>query len=237
VVTGVLLAGCSADVAHPSASDPASSHRTAVTSTTTSTTSTTTTTTTTIPVFTSSVSTVTAAQLGATWHAGCPVDPSQLRQLQLAYWGFDNAPHLGTMIVNASVVTGVTQVFSTLFAAHFPLNKMVVQSTYGEDDDAAAADDDTSGFNCRAAVATGPTHWSMHAYGEAIDVNDLQNPYVSGSTIIPPAGSAYLDRTNVRPGMAVSGGTLVDAFAAIGWQWGGLWSGTPDYQHFSINGT
>jgi hypothetical protein len=195
------------------------------------------TTTSSVPAFTSSTTTVSASELGATWHVGCPVDPNQLRQVTMTYWGFDSQAHMGTMIVNASVVSSVVQVFATLYADRFPIAKMVPQAAYGENDDAAAADDDTSGFNCRDAVASGPPHWSMHAYGEAIDVNDLQNPYQSGSTVIPPAGAAYLDRANVRPGMAVPGGVLVTAFAAIGWQWGGRWVGTPDYQHFSINGT
>jgi hypothetical protein len=36
--------------------------------------------------------------------------------------------------------------------------------------------------------------------------------------------------------MAVPGGLLVRAFAAVGWQWGGRWTGSPDYQPFSANG-
>jgi hypothetical protein len=36
--------------------------------------------------------------------------------------------------------------------------------------------------------------------------------------------------------MAVAGGTLVDAFAAVGWSWGGRWSASPDSQHFSATG-
>ena len=191
---------------------------------------------TTNPAFNSSVSSVTAGQLGGTWHVGCPVDPSQLRQLQLTYWGFDNNSHLGTIIVNASVVDQIIEVFSTLYAARFPIKEMVPEAAYSGDDNAAAAADDTSGFNCRYAVAPGPPQWSMHAFGEAIDVNDVQNPYVAGSTIIPQAGAAYLDRSDVRPGMAVPGSTVVDAFTAIGWGWGGVWVGTTDYEHFSING-
>jgi hypothetical protein len=188
------------------------------------------------PSFTSSVSTVSAAQLGATWHPGCPVDPTQLRALQLGYWGFDGQAHTGTMVVNASVADAVVQVFAALYEHHFSISEMVPESAYGGDDNAAAAADDTSGFNCRVAVASGPPQWSMHAYGEAIDVNDVQNPYVDGATVIPPAGAAYLDRRDLRPGMAVPGGTLVDAFAAVGWYWGGNWAGTRDYQHFSVNG-
>jgi hypothetical protein len=72
--------------------------------------------------------------------------------------------------------------------------------------------------------------------GEAIDVNDVENPYVDGATVIPPAGVAYTDRGEVRPGMAVPGGELIAAFAAVGWQWGGRWAATPDYQHFSKTG-
>jgi hypothetical protein len=193
-------------------------------------------TTTTVPAFSSTVASVTAAQLGGTWHVGCPVDPSQLRMLQLSYWGIDNQSHLGTIVVNASVVDQIIEVFSTLYAARFPIEEMVPLAAYGGNDNAAAAADDTSGFNCRYAVAQGPPQWSMHAYGEAVDVNDVQNPYVAGTTIIPQAGAAYLDRSDVRPGMAVAGGTLVDAFTAIGWGWGGNWVGTTDYQHFSING-
>ena len=196
----------------------------------------TTTTTTTVPSFFSSVSLVTTTQLGNTWHAGCPVEPSQLRSLQLSYWGFDNQPHLGTMVVNLSMVDSVIKVFSTLYAARFPIEEMVPETAYGGNDNVAAAADDTSGFNCRSAVAPGPPQWSMHAYGEAIDVNDVQNPYIDDPTIIPPAGAVYEDRSDVRPGMAVPGGTLVEAFASIGWQWGGLWTGAPDYQHFSSNG-
>jgi hypothetical protein len=113
---------------------------------------------------------------------------------------------------------------------------MVPEDAYRGDDNAAAAADDTSGFNCRDAVAPGPPQWSVHAFGEAIDVNDVENPYVDGSTIIPPAGSAYLNRAAVRPGMAVRGGILVTAFASVGWQWGGRWSPGTDYQHFSATG-
>jgi len=188
------------------------------------------------PPFTSSVTTVTAAELGASWHPGCPVDPTQLRDLELSYWGFDGQAHTGTMVVNASVVNAIIQVFTMLYNARFPISEMIPQSAYGGDDNDAAAADDTSGFNCRYAVAPGPPQWSMHAYGEAVDVNDVQNPYVDGSTIIPPAGAAYLNRGDARPGMAVPGGTLVDAFTAIGWGWGGNWTGATDYQHFSING-
>ena len=189
-----------------------------------------------LPPFTSSVSSVSAAQLGRTWHAGCPVGPSQLRLLHLRYVGFDGRSRVGTMVVNASVVTGVARVFATLYAKRFPIHLMVPESNFQGKDPASMAADNTSGFNCRYAVTTGPKQWSVHAYGEAIDVNPVQNPYVFNHVAQPVAGKAYVNRSVVRPGMAEPGGVLNDAFASVGWFWGGRWSASPDYQHFSSTG-
>jgi hypothetical protein len=112
-----------------------------------------------------------------------------------------------------------------------------VDAYHGSDPKSMAADN-TSGFNCRRAVAPGPPQWSMHAYGLAIDINTVQNPYVeAGAGVQPPAGAAYLNRSDIRRGMAYPGGVLVKAFTAIGWGWGGNWQGSPDYQHFSSNGS
>ena len=190
----------------------------------------------TLPAFTSSVATVSANQLGKTWRPGCPVAPSQLRLLHLRYVGFDGRSRVGTMVVNASVVTSVVHVFATLYAKHFPIHSMVPESNFQGKDPASMAADNTSGFNCRYAVTTGPKQWSVHAYGEAIDVNPVQNPYVFNGVAQPVDGRAYVNRSDVRPGMAEVGGVLNDAFASVGWFWGGRWSASPDYQHFSSTG-
>jgi len=188
------------------------------------------------PPFAARVERVTAADLGASWHRGCPVAPPQLRLIRLRYFGFDGRPHLGGLVVNASVVRDVSRAFATLYTERFPLRRMRPVSAYGGSDDRSMAADNTSGFNCRYAVAPGPKKWSVHAYGEAVDVNPVENPYVVGGAVLPKAGRTYLDRTNVRLGMAVTGGTLVQAFALVGWSWGGRWAGSPDYQHFSSTG-
>jgi hypothetical protein len=190
----------------------------------------------TLPPFVARVEQVRAADLPFSWHSGCPVGPAQLRRIRLTYVGFDGGRHLGSLVVNARVVPQVEIIFRTLYRARFPIRRMQPIDAYRANDDRSAAADNTSAFNCRAAVAPGPKSWSMHAYGEAIDVNDVENPYVLGARVIPPAGKAYIDRTRVRPGMAVEGGVLVRAFARAGWGWGGHFAGTPDYQHFSTNG-
>jgi D-alanyl-D-alanine carboxypeptidase len=188
------------------------------------------------PPFTHTVAPVTRAQLPQSWHPGCPVGPSSLRRLRLSYWGFDGERHVGTLVVNRSAVGDLTVVFRRLYRAHFPIRRMRAIDAYGGNDERSLAADNTAAFNCRYAVGPGPNRWSTHAYGQAIDVNPVENPYLEGGRVHPRAGKSYLDRTNVRPGMAVRGGLLVSAFASVGWQWGGRWTGTPDYQHFSSTG-
>jgi hypothetical protein len=182
------------------------------------------------------VSRVTAADLPYSYHRGCPVVPAQLRRVRLPYWGFDGRTHTGELVVNAVVVGDVEQVFARLYRARFPIRKMRPIDAYRGSDEASMAADNTSAFNCRYAVSSGPKHWSMHAYGEAIDVNTVENPYLLGGVVHPRSGRAYADRSRVRPGMAVPGGVLVEAFRSVGWGWGGDWAGSPDYQHFSTNG-
>jgi hypothetical protein len=181
------------------------------------------------------VATITALDVPFAYHAGCPVSPAQLRMLHVSYWGFDGRPHLGAIVVSARVAQSVLSVFGRVYAARFPIRQMVPVDVFGGSDRASMDGDNTSGFNCRNAVAPGPPHWSVHAYGEAIDVNPVENPYLEGGTVQPAAGSAFLDRSDHRAGMAYPGGDLVTAFASVGWPWGGRWS-APDYQHFSANG-
>jgi D-alanyl-D-alanine carboxypeptidase len=189
-----------------------------------------------VPPFTHGVAPVTRAQLPHSWHPGCPVRPSSLRRLSLSYWGFDGKGHVGTLVVNRSTVGPLTVVFRRLYRARFPIRRMRPIDVYGGSDERSLAADNTAAFNCRYAVGPGPKRWSVHAYGLAIDVDPVENPYLESGRVHPRAGRVYLDRSNVRPGMAVRRGLLVSAFAAVGWQWGGRWTATPDYQHFSATG-
>jgi hypothetical protein len=188
------------------------------------------------PAFVGRVSPVSRAELRWSWHSGCPVAPRALRKVEVSYWGFDRKGHVGALVVNAHVTTDVLAVFGLVFGERFPIRRMQPIDAYRGSDDASMAADNTSAFNCRYAVTPGPHHWSVHAYGEAIDVNPVENPYLVGRAVLPPAGAAYLDRTHVRAGMAVAGGQLVAAFGYAGWLWGGRWTASPDYQHFSLTG-
>ena len=179
---------------------------------------------------------VTAEQLGKSWHSGCPVGPSQLRKLTMTYWGFDHQAHTGRLVVRSSVVSDIVTAFRAMYKGKFPIRRMRPVSVYGGDDNVSMRHDNTSAFNCRYAVSDGPKSWSMHAYGEAVDINTVENPYKLNGRVRPKKGEPYMNRSNVRPGMIVSGKVPLTTFTNLGWGWGGNWSGSPDYQHFSTTG-
>jgi hypothetical protein len=168
------------------------------------------------------------------WRPGCPVGPSSLRHVSLPYVGFDGRAHRGALVVHNGAARDVVTAFRALYRARFPIRRMRPIQAYGGDDFASIEADNTSAFNCRSA--TGSSRWSEHAYGRAIDINPIENPYVSGGTTSHRSSVPYLDRSPARPGMAVEEGALVRAFDAVGWGWGGRWSGIKDYQHFSVSG-
>ncbi|MHB8468314.1 MAG: M15 family metallopeptidase [Gaiellaceae bacterium] len=188
------------------------------------------------PPFSARVDPVTRSELPYSYHRGCPVGPLSLRRIRLAYWGFDSRRHVGSLVVNRTAVANVTHAFGTLYADRFPIRRMVPIDAYQASDPRSAAADDTSAFDCRRAAGPGRKTWSAHAYGLAVDVNPVENPSVVGKQVLPAGGRRYLDRKNVRLGMAAAGGALVQAFALVGWSWGGNVAGAPDYQHFSANG-
>jgi hypothetical protein len=170
------------------------------------------------------------------WRPGCPVPLSDLRRVTLTYVGFDGHAHRGALVVDRAVATPVAWAFGQLYAARFPIRRIVPIEAYGGSDFRSIEADNTSAFNCRSA--TGSAHWSEHAYGRAIDVNPVENPYVEGGRTSHAASRPYLDRARVRArqGVISEGDAVTGAFGRIGWGWGGRWSGTRDYQHFSASG-
>ena len=171
----------------------------------------------------------------SSWHRGCPVSLDRLRLVTVTHWGFDREVHTGKLVVNEDAAADVVAAMRTLFEARFPIRRMRLVDAYGASDFRSIEADNTSAFNCR--YVDGTTRWSEHAYGRAIDVNPIENPYVSSDgSVSHDASRPYVDRSPYRPGMAVPGGVLVEAFAAVGWGWGGNFSGAQDYQHFSASG-
>jgi poly-gamma-glutamate synthesis protein (capsule biosynthesis protein) len=190
------------------------------------------------PAFASSVSSLPEdlreAMSGTTWSHECPVHLTELRLLTLNHWDFSGEVQTGKLVLAESAVETVDQVFRVAFESKFPFARVEPASTYGGSDEASMAANNTSAFNCRSV--TGGSSWSQHSYGNAVDINPIQNPYVKGSTTLPPEGEAYRLRDPNVPGLLVDDSLVVQAFKSAGWGWGGDWSSLKDYQHFSENG-
>ncbi|MGH3426463.1 MAG: M15 family metallopeptidase [Mycobacteriales bacterium] len=184
-----------------------------------------------LPHYVATIHTVSEKRLGKSWRKGCPVGPRELRLLRLNYVGFDGRVHRGELIVADAVAREVADIFGDLYFQRFPIARMETVDKYGADDDKSMAANNTSAFNCRPI--TGGTAWSNHSYGRAIDINTVQNPYISGSGVVsPPAGKPFADRSRTDPGMIHHGDNVYQTFIKRSWAWGGDWDTPKDYQHF-----
>ncbi len=157
---------------------------------------------------------------GRFWRAGCPVPLSDLRLLTVSIYGFDGRVRDGQLIVNRDVAGPLRSVF---------------RQPWPEDGDVSGS------FHCREAVPSpcaggrGTGSWSQHAYGRAVDLNPIENPYFGCGRVHDPRSRPFVKRTPLRRGMVTP--AVVRAFRSIGWGWGGDWSrGTKDWMHFSATG-
>lgn len=172
--------------------------------------------------------------VGVSWREGCPVGLESLRYVQLDHHTPDGGTATGELVVHADVVDDVLAAFGRLFALGFPIARMELVDAYGADDQASMRANNTSAFNCRFVAGT--ERWSNHAFGTAVDLNPLWNPYVRGGAVDPPEGAPWADRTVDQPGMLHPGSPEVAAFTDLGWDWGGAWASGADYQHVSATG-
>lgn len=169
---------------------------------------------------------------GRSWHPD-PRCPSfeDLRLLSLPHWDFAGDVQTGELVVAAELSSEILRIFAGLFHLGFPIERMELIDAYGGDDNASMAANNCSSFNFRNVAGTDVL--SKHAFGMAIDINPRCNPMIVGDAVHPPEGAAYLDRSDLRPGMITRPGPVVDLFAAHGWEWGGDWSPMKDYHHFT----
>jgi hypothetical protein len=170
----------------------------------------------------------------SSWTGDCPVAAKDLRYVTVGFRGFDGRAHTGELLVNARVADDLVTVFGRLFAAGFPIERMRISSAAELNAPPTGDGNTTEVFACRPV--RGQKSWSQHAYGMAIDVNPFHNPYDKGKIVLPELATAYCDRGRTLPGMVQPGGAVVQAFAAIGWKWGGDYRTFKDYMHFSASG-
>ena len=167
---------------------------------------------------------------GSSFHPEAPFDYCHLSYLTITYADFYGISRYGHLIVAASIADEVLDIFREIYEYRFPIARMRLIDYYSADDYYSMADNNSVAFNFR--VIAGTNTLSRHAWGMAIDINPIQNPFIRGDVILPIAGSRYIDRTNIRPGMIIPGDVVYRAFTSHGWIWGGNWRIPIDYHHF-----
>ncbi|MFZ2322986.1 MAG: M15 family metallopeptidase [Ignavibacteriaceae bacterium] len=161
--------------------------------------------------------------------SGISIPQSILKKLSLVdveYFSFDGKLHKGQIVVNKSVVKDIKEIFEFIKKSKFPIEKVIPVAKYNWSDEASMNDNNTSAFNYRKVA--GQKVLSPHAYGLAIDINPLQNPLIKRN-YISPSRAFYNEKV---PGTILKNSKLVKEFQNRGWQWGGRWKSSKDYQHF-----
>lgn len=165
------------------------------------------------------------------WRSGgaCPGTRSSFRRVAVPYWGFDGKTHRGYLNVNADVARSTAAMFESMYAKHFPMHRVEGIESFGGWEWLASLANDTTSLNCRKpSEMNSPNAYSPHAWGRAIDINPVQNPYINPHTGTwdpnpPPASTAA--------GTIRYGGTVWTIFRNKGWYWSGTDS-WKDYMHF-----
>lgn len=155
--------------------------------------------------------------------------PQELREtltlVTVPYFSFTGTIEEGELVIHKELEEDVRAIGAALVELKFPIKKMVPVVAYAWDDDASMADNNTSAFNYRPIAGT--MRISQHAYGRAIDINPVQNPYVGDDGTVTPPGAVY---DSTKPGTVTP--SIASLFKAYGWGWGGDWGDRKDWQHF-----
>ena len=146
--------------------------------------------------------------------------------IDVCYFSFDQRLHKGQIVMDQRLEGDVKKIFSYFLNQRFPIKSVIPISRFNWDDTASMLSNNTSGFNYRKIK--GKNEWSNHAYGQAMDINTVQNPYVNGRHV-SPKGAKY---NKSKAGTFVKGSGLVRQIKSLGWGWGGEWKNMKDYQHF-----
>jgi LAS superfamily LD-carboxypeptidase LdcB len=173
---------------------------------------------------------------GKSYKENCTVPREELRYLHILHVGFDNNTHEGELIVNKRIAEDVIDIFKELYKAGYQIEKVRLIDEYNAQDELSMRDNNSSAFNFRYISYS--TTLSKHAMGLAVDINTLYNPYikqVDGRLNIEPANAVqYVDRNRQFPHKIDHDDLCYKLFTKYGFEWGGDWEDSKDYQHFEI---
>ena len=159
----------------------------------------------------------------------------QLDTLTVSHIDFQGRTQQGVIVCNKTISSDLRAIFSALYQARYPIERIRPISDYQDDDERSMRANNTSCY-CYRAIA-GSTKLSKHARGLAIDINPLYNPCVKrckdGTLLVQPStGRPYVDRRRTFKYKITPDDLCYRLFIQHGFRWGGSWRSLKDYQHF-----
>ena len=167
---------------------------------------------------------------GISFGKDCTTKRNDLRYLRVLHTGFDGETHIGEIVCNKGIAKDLLYIFRQLYQEEYPIEKILLVDEYSGDDELSMEDNNSSCFNFRPVAGTG--HLSQHAYGRAIDINPLYNPYITSDGFVPVNAGDYVDRSAENPYKIDRNDLCYRLFDERGFTWGGSWNSVKDYQHF-----
>lgn len=167
---------------------------------------------------------------GNSFGEGCSTKREELRYLRVLHLGFDNETHIGEIVCHRDIAEDLLDIFRELYREAYPIEKILLVDEYGGDDELSMEDNNTSSFNFRPVAGT--KRLSQHAYGRAIDINPLYNPYITSEGYTPVNAGDYVDQSAENPHKIDEDDLCFRLFEEKGFFWGGHWKSVKDYQHF-----
>ena len=174
--------------------------------------------------------------IGYSYKDYAPVSMDDLRYLHLLHKDLEGNTREGEMICHMYIADDLLEIFQELYDADYPIEKIRLVEEYEADDETSMEDNNTSCFNVRMISGSGSYSW--HAYGLAVDINTLYNPYIlqtdSGPVLEPVTAWDYTDRCQSFPYKIEEDDLCCRLFKEHGFTWGGDWYNPKDYQHFEM---
>ncbi len=174
---------------------------------------------------------------GKSYKDNCTLGLDELRYIHVLHWNLNGIECEGELVCNAKIADKLILIFMELYQAGYQIEKIRLVDEYDADDERSMADNNSSCFNFRFISHTNIV--SKHGAGLAVDINPLYNPYVktvNGRMNIEPASAAcYVDRSKDFPCKIDHNDLAYKVFTKYGFEWGGDWTASKDWQHFEID--
>ena len=191
---------------------------------------------------------------GKSYQTNDDISLDDLTYIKMLHYNYDGDVVVGEMIVNKVIIDEVREVFSNLFLLKYQINSIRLIDDFWDKDGVttdrnSVASNNSSSF-CYRKIPNRNT-LSNHAYGLAIDINPLDNPYTprnsdgtfDDSLLTDYEKSLLIDReekAKENKHIITLNDSICKVFDSVGYECGGIWplqrdEWSCDWQHFEPN--